>query len=319
MKRVIILIGFLLTACTVPVSTPAVSPEITPVPPTAETSAPADPTPIPPIPPTPTSEPLAVLVNGEALALADYERQMVRYAASMTATGKDPDTPEGQKALIEARAWVLDRMIEQRLIVQAAHAQGIDVADEEVNAAIQSLVTDIGQETFDERLANEGLTLDEAQVQLKDEMLASSMMEQVVAAIPEHTEQVNARHIVVGTEEEARQILTQIKAGADFATLARTYSQDVFTRDRGGDLDYFPRGILTSPEVENAAFSLQPGQISDVIKSMLGYHIIQVVDRVSDMEVSPENLRQLKDKAAREWIAELWAAADVERFISVTP
>ncbi len=316
MKRVIILIGILLTACTVPVATPTVSPEITPVPPTAETIAPAAPT---PIPPTPTSEPLAALVNGEALILANYERQMVRYAASMIATGKDPDTPEGQKALIEARAWVLDRMIEQRLLVQAAHAQGIDVTDEEVNAAIQSLVVDIGQETFDERLANEGLTLEETYIQLKDEMLASRMMEQVVAAIPEHTEQVNARHIVVGSEEEARQILTQITAGADFATLARTYSQDVFTRDRGGDLDYFPRGILTSPEIENAAFSLQPGQVSDVIKSNLGYHIVQVVDRVSDMEISPENLRQLKDTAAREWIAGLWAAANVERFISATP
>lgn len=317
MKRAIILIGILLTACTVPGATSTASPEITPVvPPTAETSASVDAT---PIPPTPTSEPLAVLVNGESLTLADYERQMVRYAASMTAIGQDPDTPEGQKALLEARAWVLDRMIEQRLIVQAAHAQGIDVTDEEVDAAIQSLVTDIGQEVFNERLANEGLTLEETHVQLKDEMLASRMMEQVVAAVPEHTEQVHARHIVVGTEEEAHQILTQIKAGADFATLARTYSQDVFTRDRGGDLGYFPRGILTSPEVENAAFSLQPGQVSDVIKSNLGYHIIQVVDRVSDMEVSPENLRQLKDKAAREWIAGLWAAADVERFISVTP
>jgi len=319
MKRAIIMIVFLLTACTVPVTTPTASPETTPVPPTAETSAPAAPTPIPPISPTPASEPLAALVNGETITLADYERQMVRYAASMTATGKDPNTPTGQKALAEARAWVLDRMIEQRLIVQAAHAQGIDVTDAEVDAAIQSLVADIGQETFDERLANEGLTLEEARAQLKDEMTASRMMEQVVAAVPEHTEQVHARHIVVGTEEEAHQILTQIKTGADFATLARAYSQDVFTRDRGGDLDYFPRGILTSPEVETAAFDLQPGQVSDVIKSELGYHIIQVVDRVSDMEISPENLRQLKDKAAREWIAGLWAAADVERFISATP
>ena len=316
MKRVIILIGFLLTACTVPVSAPTTSPETTPVPPSAEPTAPLDPT---PLPPTPASEPLAALVNGETLTLADYERQMVRYEASMTATGKDPDTPTGQKALAEARDWVLDRMIEQRLIVQAAHAQGIDVTDAEVDAAIQSLVADIGQETLDERLANEGLTLEEARVQLKDEIIASRMMEQVVAAVPEHTEQVNARHIVVETEGEARQLLTQIKAGADFAALARTYSQDTSTRDRGGDLGYFPRGILTSPEVEDAAFSLQPGQVSDVIKSNLGYHIIQVVDRVPDMEVSPENLRQLKDKAAREWIAELWASADVERFVSTTP
>jgi len=76
-----------------------------------------------------------------------------------------------------------------------------------------------------------------------------------------------------------------------------------------------PRGILTSPEVEEAAFALQPGQISGVIHSALGYHIVQVVDRVPDQEISAENLRLLRDRAVREWLDGLRQQADIQIFV----
>jgi parvulin-like peptidyl-prolyl isomerase len=102
-------------------------------------------------------------------------------------------------------------------------------------------------------------------------------------------------------------------------SLARTYSQDTSTRDTGGDLGFFPMGILTAPEVEAAAFALQPGQISDIIQSSMGYHIVQVVERVPDMEIDPENLRLLREKASRAWLEGLRAAANIQRFVSTTP
>lgn len=264
---------------------------------------------------TATEVPLAAMVNGEPITMAEFERQMANYEASMNANGEDSLSPEGQESLKQAGQSVLSWMIEQELIVQAAADMDVTVTDEDVDAVIDDLIADIGQEAFDERLGREGMTLDEMRSQLKVQLLASRMAEKVVSEVPTETVHVNARHIVVETEEEAQRLREQIEAGADFAALAQEHSKDTFTRERGGDLGYFPRGILISSEVEDAAFSLQPGQVSEVIESELGYHIVQVLDRVEEMEVSPENLRMLKDRAAREWLDNLWAQAEIERYV----
>jgi parvulin-like peptidyl-prolyl isomerase len=84
----------------------------------------------------------------------------------------------------------------------------------------------------------------------------------------------------------------------------------------GGDLGFFPRGVLTSETVENAAFALQPGQVSEPVQSELGYHIVQVVDRNPDQEIAPENLRLLKDQAVRAWLDDLRASADIQVFVT---
>ncbi len=265
--------------------------------------------------PESTPVPLIARVNGEPILVEEFERQMARYETSMLANGEDPATPEGQANLAEARETVLEWMIEQRLMLQAAAEAGIAVDATEVEAAIQSLSADIGAEELENRLREEGLNLDELREELTAQMIVSQMAEQVASTVPERDVHVNARHIVVGTEEEARRLLTQIQAGADFAALARAYSLDAFTRERGGDLGYFPPGILTAPEVEEVAFQLQPGQVSDVIPSSLGYHVIQVVDRVEEMETDAENLRLLREEAVRRWIESLWETAEIERFL----
>ncbi len=277
------------------------------------TAAPAVETSTPEI--TPTPEPIAALINGEAITMAEFERQVASYEATMTANGQDFSTPEGQAALAEARKWVLDMRIELLLINQAAAREGVVVSSADIEAAVSSLINDIGQAALEERLAREGLTLDQMRQELQQEMTASRMIEHVIAEIPTRAEHINARHILLPTQDEAERLLAQLRTGADFATLAQRYSQDTYTRDRGGDLGYVPRGILTAPEVELATFALQPGQISEVIHSALGYHIVQVVDRVPDREVSEENLRLLRDRAVREWLDALRQQADIELFI----
>ncbi len=99
-------------------------------------------------------------------------------------------------------------------------------------------------------------------------------------------EQVRASHILLKTEgkddaavkKQAEELLAKIKAGADFAELARQKSEDEASAKKGGDLDYFGKGQMV-PEFDNVAFSLQPGQLSDLVKTQYGYHIIKVVDR----------------------------------------
>jgi peptidyl-prolyl cis-trans isomerase D len=99
-------------------------------------------------------------------------------------------------------------------------------------------------------------------------------------------EQVRASHILLKTEgkddaavkKQAEELLAKIKAGADFAELAKKSSQDEGSAVKGGDLDFFNKGQMV-PEFDKAAFSMQPGQLSDLVKSTYGYHIIKVTDK----------------------------------------
>jgi len=99
-------------------------------------------------------------------------------------------------------------------------------------------------------------------------------------------EQLRASHILLKTDgkddaavkAKAEDILKQAKGGADFAALARKYSEDEASAKNGGDLDYFGRGRMV-PEFDTAAFAMEPGQISDLVKTQYGYHIIKLVEK----------------------------------------
>ena len=88
--------------------------------------------------------------------------------------------------------------------------------------------------------------------------------------------QVKASHILVKTETEAKKILEELKKGASFAKLAQQKSECP-SKKRGGDLGWFGRGKMV-PEFEKAAFSLKKGELSNVVKTQFGFHIIKVED-----------------------------------------
>jgi peptidyl-prolyl cis-trans isomerase D len=125
-------------------------------------------------------------------------------------------------------------------------------------------------------------------------------------------EQVRASHILLKTEgkddaavkKQAEELLAKAKAGADFAELATKYSEDDSSKVKGGDLGLFPKGQMV-PEFDAVAFVLQPGQISDLVKTQFGYHIIKVIEkkpatkRTLD-EVRPQIEDQLKSQRAQE-------------------
>jgi peptidyl-prolyl cis-trans isomerase D len=128
-------------------------------------------------------------------------------------------------------------------------------------------------------------------------------------------EQVRASHILLNTagkdeaavRKQAEDILQQVKAGADFAELAKKYSEDEGSKPNGGDLDYFSRGRMV-PEFEAAAFAIEVGQVSDIVKSQFGFHIIKVTDKKPAVtrsldEVRPQIEEQLKRQRADQQIA----------------
>ena len=269
--------------------------------------------------PTPTAAlELAALVNGQPILLADYQKQAAQFEAALLDQGLDPESEEGRAVLAQMRLQVLDSMIEQVLIEQAAAREGVAVSEEELEAAIRENVEEAGgREAFEGWLRAVGLTYEEFREALRSQMLASAMFERVTASVPTTAEHVRARHILVATEEEAQAILARLRAGEDFAALARECSLDKNTRESGGDLGFFPRGLLIAPEVEEAAFALSPGQISGVVRSQFGYHIVQVLERDPHRPLAPEVRADLRERAFRRWLQEQWEGATIERFVDI--
>jgi peptidyl-prolyl cis-trans isomerase D len=125
-------------------------------------------------------------------------------------------------------------------------------------------------------------------------------------------EQVRASHILLKTEgkddatvkKQAEDLLAKVKAGADFAQLATKFSEDEGSKVKGGDLGFFPKGQMV-PEFDTAAFSLEPGKISDLVKSQFGYHIIKVIEKKPATKRTLDEVRaqiedQLKSQRAQE-------------------
>jgi len=272
---------------------------------------------------TPTQGPPAARVNGKPIPLAEFEKEVARRQASMVKDGINFDTPDGKTALAMLRQQTLEGMIEQELIDQEAAKQNITVAEPEVDAAInQSIAESGGQDAFNKYLANvAGMTMDEWRAGQREGMLTQKLIERVTRDVPMTAEQVHARHILVNSLAEANALLAQLRAGADFATLAQQYSKDSTTSAGGGDLGWFPRGGLFDAALEQAAFDLQPGQISKTpVQSDLGegqivYHIIQVIERDPARTLSDDALQAAREAAFQRWLENLKASAKIERLV----
>jgi parvulin-like peptidyl-prolyl isomerase len=318
-----LLLLLICAACKPALATPDAS-TATPPPPGATPGVP-EPTSLPSAPTATAAAasdvPLAALVNGSPILLADYERELGQYEASLPLLrGIDPNSPEGQAELAEARAWILDWMITEELIVQAADEAGVVVTDADVDAVMEEIAEESGgREALEAKLADLGETYEIHKEKERRGLIVAEMNQLITEGVPKVAAHVHARHILVDTQEEADRIHAQLEGGADFAELAKAYSQDPNTREVGGDLDWFPKGTLTVPEVEEAAFSLEPGEFSAVVPSLLGYHIVQVVERDPERTVSEDILRLLQERALQKWIEGLKLQAEIQIFVNVTP
>ena len=155
-----------------------------------------------------------------------------------------------------------------------------------------------------------------AEPDFRDRLMQSMLREKLQTAIgaeqvPDTQEQVHARHILVATQEQADAILAQLQAGADFATLASQQSTDPGSKDKGGDLGWFGKGVM-DPPFEAAAFALQPGQLSAVIQGANGYHIIQLLERDPARAIPADQLTSQRQKAFTDWLASRRSSQDVK-------
>lgn len=243
---------------------------------------------------TAESDPVVAVVDGTEFRLSDLRES---YA----------ELPEQfrQAPLESIYDPLLDRLIDGHLLLEAAEAANI-AADPEVEAAIEQARGDVLRQTMIERAVREATT---------DEALRAAYEE--LKAQPDFAvEEVTARHILVETEEEAKEVIAALDEGADFAELATERSSDAAAR--GGELGTFRRGSMVPP-FEEAAFALEPGSYSsEPVQTQFGYHVILVEKKESvdpSFEEVSDQLRADATRAAIEGLLdEVRADAEVERF-----
>jgi parvulin-like peptidyl-prolyl isomerase len=259
-------------------------------------------------------EGLAALVNGQPISSADYERQVEQVEAFFQQEGLDAESDEGRERLAQARRQVLEQMIDQELIRQAAAEMGISISDEELEASIAGIIEQSGGEDgFNQSLAATGTTYDDFRQMLLDQLLSEAVYSSVTASIESVAEQVHARHILLPTREMAEEVLARLQAGEDFAYLAREYSEDISSRETGGDMGFFPRGVMPA-EVEEVAFGLEVGELSGIVESQFGFHVLQVLER-DEREIAVEVFESLRQQTFMQWLEDQRAGATIERFV----
>lgn len=149
------------------------------------------------------------------------------------------------------------------------------------------------------------------QVFFENRLLEERVKARVTADVPRESEQVWARHILVADEATANTVQNLLLTGGDWGELAAKYSQDPGSKDKGGDLGWFGRGMMV-PEFEEAAFNLKVGEISQPVKTIYGYHIIQVLGHET-RPLTESEYQQEVNRAFNKWLEEQRAAATIVR------
>lgn len=231
-------------------------------------------------------------VNGNPILYSDYTRDLTSlkkfYSANPQGAGQVSDE--------QASDQVLSRLIANTLIAEAAIEFGVTIDDSDMEASKKDLMIKFNndeQKLTEDIRNNFDLSLDEFySAILRPSVLQDKLAKQFANSTSDKgkefmTEQVHARHILFEVTEpkddakvkqKATKILNRIKAGEDFAKLAKEFGSDG-TKEQGGDLGWFGKGAMV-PEFETAAFELKAGELSKtLVKTSFGYHIIKVDEK----------------------------------------
>ena len=171
------------------------------------------------------------------------------------------------------------------------------------------------QETYAAFLSEVGLSNTQYRQYVRDALRADKTQQALTAEVPTSAEQVHARHILVADQAKAEEVLQKLRDGASFEELAKTESTDAGSKEQGGDLGWFPRGIMNQP-FEDAAFSAMPGGDPQIVVSPSGVHVLQVLERSADRPISAEHLDLLKAQRLQEWLDEQRSATGVKVMLS---
>ena len=239
-------------------------------------------------------------VNGEAVTKADFDRLIKNREAN----ANQSIPPERRDEIYRN---TLDELVTYTVLSQETRARKVTVSDAEVDSHVQQMRARFpNEEAFKKALDARGMTIEKLKEDTRVDISINKMVENEVAsqAAPSDTqvrefydknpekfkqdEAVRASHILFRVDEnadaatkkkamdQAQAVLKEARAGADFAELAKKHSADG-SAQQGGDLNFFTRGQMV-PAFDQAAFAMKPGEISDIVTTQFGYHIIKVTD-----------------------------------------
>ncbi|HUJ79199.1 MAG TPA: peptidylprolyl isomerase [Nitrospiria bacterium] len=300
---------------------------------------------------------IAAVVNQEVITLSEVQEAVLQQAVALAASRGETKPRAGDPAFAastltpQAISLQLHRLVDRKLQEEEAAQKGIAVTEAELTRALEDIKMRnrfASDAALASALATEGLTMEQYRRQLRSELLAAKLVSRevrsTVVVAPEEVrryydqhqeefslpERVKLRQIFfaapAGNEEarankraKAQTVLDELKRGADFDQLARRYS-DGAEAGEGGELGWFTPGTLMAP-LDRTAFTLQDGQISDLIESPLGWHILkaeaheghrqQSFDQVKD-QVHEQLLNHRTQQRYEEWFLELRQNAYVD-------
>ena len=254
-------------------------------------------------PPTQTAVPLAAQVNGEGITLQEYQAELDRYQSAAAEAGTNLATDEEQH--------VLEDMIDQLLLAQAAAEAGFLVDQPTLENRIEQLVAELGsRQVLAEWMAENGYSEESFQQSMSRAIAAAWMRDSIINAVPKQMDQIHARQILVFDAETAQRVLNRLSSGEDFEDLA--YEVDPLL---GGDLGWFPKGYLAQAALDEAIFSLGEGETSAVIETDLGFHIVQVIENAVQRPLSPDAWLSMQVQALQSWLGERRNQSNIQYFV----
>lgn len=286
----------------------------------------------------------AATVNGTKITRAQLDNAATnlsnQYRQYYQQMGQDPSSlfagASGAYFQLSIEGQAMQQLIREALYAQQAKQMKISVAAKDVDAETDKQYNDllsnynITEDQLTTYLEGQGKTLesfkkemrDSIEIQLRDKALRDAVVGDIEPTDDElmayfeknisnytEDEQVRASHILVSDLDTANKVLDELNNGADFAELAKKYSTDTGTKDKGGDLGFFGRGQMVK-EFEDTAFSLQVGEVSQPVKTQYGYHIIKVTDHkdahtpnLADVktQVHDDYVKEVGDKKFNDW------------------
>jgi len=247
-----------------------------------------------PFPPSPTPIPKAAVVNGDLITLSEFQEELARYKAAVN-----------RELTPEDNTIVINDLINNTLLAQAAKSEGFQVSEQELDTRIAGLDSD--DQPLADWLATNGFTEESFRVYLKRSLEAAWMRDEIINDVPLEMEQIHAQQMLFYDLTAAELTLDTLNEGKDFSQLASTY--DPQTR---GDLGWFPEGFLVIPDLDPILFSLEVGETSDIIETEIGYHIIKVLDKDPNRPLDPAIRQLLKENALDDWFERRWKLSTIE-------
>ena len=273
-------------------------------------------------------------VNGEVISLEEYnsDYQVFKglYERQLGEGALEQVGQDGKTLGESLKDSILEKLIMERLVAKETEKMDVTVTDEEVEEQMTAYITQMGgEEAFNEFLLNTKITKQFFEANMKKELLVEkhkveflkgititdAESEEYFSTNKEDLVVLKASHILVATEEEGKAILERLENGEDFATVATLESLDSVSAAQGGELFEFSKGDMIA-EFEDAAFALEEGETSGLVKTEVGFHIIHIEDRKDTYEDLKEKIfGDLKDEKYLISIQELRDSAKVEKYL----